>query len=120
MNFDSGGVVFVKIIKKILAMILAMNLMIGILPINILEISASSEEQNEEYVETEEQTPSETEEGFDDFTSDGKSETEDDLGLLLLTMLIFLVRAVLKIQIVFQDKILMKMASFLKKMEAQK
>lgn len=70
---------FVKIIKKILAMILAMNLMIGILPINILEISASSEEQNEEYVETEEQTPSETEEGFDDFTSDGKSETEDEI-----------------------------------------
>lgn len=81
MNFDSGGVVFVKIIKKILAMILAMNLMIGILPINILEISASSEEQNEEYVETEEQTPSETEEGFDDFTSDGKSETEDESGI---------------------------------------
>ena len=81
MNFDSGGVVFVKIIKKILAMILAMNLMIGILPINILEVSASSEEQNEEYVETEEQTPSETEEGFDDFTSDGKSETEDESGI---------------------------------------
>ena len=81
MNFDSGGVVFVKIIKKILAMILAMDLMIGILPINILEISASSEEQNEEYMETEEQTPSETEEGFDGFTSDGKSETEDESGI---------------------------------------
>ena len=70
-----------KIIKKILAMILAMDLMIGILPINILEISASSEEQNEEYMETEEQTPSETEEGFDGFTSDGKSETEDESGI---------------------------------------
>ena len=81
MNFDSGGVVFVKIIKKILAMILAMDLMIGILPINILEISASSEEQNEEYMETEEQTLSETEEGFDGFTSDGKSETEDESGI---------------------------------------
>ena len=118
MNFDSGGVVFVKIIKKILAMILAMNLMIGILPINILEISASSEEQNEEYVETEELRRRKRD--LMTLPVMEKVRRRMNLGLLLLTMLIFLVRAVLKIQIVFQDKILMKMASFLKKMEAQK
>lgn len=71
-------------------------------------------------METEEQTPSETEEGFDDFTSDGKSETEDESGITSSDNADFFSEGSTENTDSLSDKILMKMASFLKKMEAQK